>query len=186
MAALVLVGGAILHSAFGLVRNLSRARKIGVPIRVILIDHVNPFWLVCDRAVLSLIRRLPFGLGNNSFTRYNYRGWEVPDRYYTHHELGDAYILVSPGNVWLYIADPDAITDLCKRGKEFPRDTSVTGQLLSPLSPISSKFMAHSVWTEMLDIFGPSISTVRGPDIVALGRPRAHMPASSNTDKCGW
>lgn len=126
-AALLLVSGVVLHALFNLYRNYLQARKIGVPVRIILIDHVNPLWLVCDRAVLSVIRRLPFGLGNNSFTRYNYRGWEVPDRYYTHHELGDAYILVSPSNVWLYIADPDAVTDLYKRGKEFPRDTSVTG-----------------------------------------------------------
>lgn len=130
-AILLLVFGSAFHSGFCLFRNYLAARKIGVPIRIILFDHVNPLWLVCDRPVLSLVKRLPFGLGRNSFTRYNFRGWEVPDRYYSHHEMGDAYILVSPSNIWLYIADPDAITDLLRRGKEFPREVSVTGETLT-------------------------------------------------------
>jgi hypothetical protein len=125
---LLLIAGTVLQSGFLLLRNYIVARKIGVPIRIILFDHVNPLWLVLDRRVLSLVKRLPFGLGNNSFTRYNYRGWEVPDRYYSHHEMGDAYILVSSRNIWLYIADPEAVMDLWRRGKEFPRDVSVTGK----------------------------------------------------------
>lgn len=108
------------------------ARKIGVPIRIIPIDHVNPLWLVVDRRVLSFLKRLPGWLGNNSFTRYNYRGWEVPDRYFSHHELGDAYILVSSKNVWLYLSDPDAVADIARRSKEFDRETSVTGSDQSP------------------------------------------------------
>lgn len=46
--------------------------------------------------------------------------------------MGDAFILVSPGNIWVYIADPDAVTDIWRRGKEFPRDTSVTGMTVVP------------------------------------------------------
>ena len=147
-AILLLILSGALYSGFSLFRNYLAARKIGVPVRIILFDHVNPLWLVCDRAVLSLVKRLPFGLGNNSFTRYNYRGWEVPDRYYSHHEMGDAYILVSPSNTWLYIADPDAVTDMWRRAREFPRDVSVTGEpfhpdcLLHP-SPFSPRPSGH-------------------------------------------
>ncbi|KAH7304170.1 cytochrome P450 [Stachybotrys elegans] len=143
-----IVGGVLLltltsalHTAYGLLRNYRTARKIGVPTRIILFDHVNPLWLVCDRAVLSFVKRLPFGLGDNSFTRYNFRGWEVPDRYYSHRDMGDAYILVSSKNIWLYVADPDTITDIWRRASEFPRDVSVTA---------------------ILNIFGPNISTTQG------------------------
>lgn len=118
---------ATLHYAFCLYRNYLAARKIGVPIRIIPIDHVNPLWLVVDRRVLSALKQLPGWLGNNSFTRYNYRGWEVPDRYFSHRELGDAYVLVSSRNIWLYLSDPDAVTDIARRSKEFDRETSVTG-----------------------------------------------------------
>lgn len=113
---------------FSLARNYLAARKIGLPIRIILIDHTNPLWLLLDRTVLSAVKLLPLSLGNNSFTRYNYRGWEVPDRYFSHHEMGDGFILISPGNIWVYIADPDAVTDIWRRGKEFARDVSVTGE----------------------------------------------------------
>lgn len=117
----------IIYSAFCLWRNYLAARKIGVPIRIILIDHVNPLWLLADRRVLDLVRLLPGRLGNNSFTRYNFRGWEVGDRYFSHHELGDAYILVSPRNTWLYLSDPRAVEEYWHR-KEFIRETSVTGR----------------------------------------------------------
>lgn len=126
-AFLLLLLTSALHYAFCLYRNYLAARKIGVPIRIIPIDHVNPLWLVVDRRVLFALKKLPGWLGDNSFTRYNYRGWEVPDRYFSHHELGDAYILVSSRNVWLYLSDPDAVTDLARRSKEFDRETSVTG-----------------------------------------------------------
>lgn len=115
-----------LRYGFCLYRNYLAVRKIGVPIRIIPIDHVNPLWLVVDRHVVSALRQLPGWLGNNSFTRYNYRGWEVPDRYFSHHELDDAYVLVSSRNIWLYVSDPDAVTDLARRSKEFDRETSVT------------------------------------------------------------
>jgi hypothetical protein len=130
--------GALLYSGVCLFRNYLVARKFGVPVRIILIDHVNPFWLVIDRPVLSLVKCLPFGLGNNSFTRYNYRGWEVPDRYFSHHEMGDAYVLVSPGNIWLYIADPDAVVDTLRRANEFPRETSVTGEFRALKRPTTT------------------------------------------------
>lgn len=119
-------------SGFSLARNYLAARRIGLPIRIILIDHINPFWILLDRTVLSAVKLLPLSLGNNSFIRYNYRGWEVPDRYFSHYEMGDAFILVSPGNIWVYIADPYAVTDIWRRGKKFPRDTSVTGTTVVP------------------------------------------------------
>ncbi|KAH8781212.1 cytochrome P450 [Diaporthe sp. PMI_573] len=150
--------GALLYSGVCLFRNYLVARKLGVPVRIILIDHVNPFWLVIDRRVLSLVKCLPFGLGNNSFTRYNYRGWEVPDRYFSHHEMGDAYVLVSPGNIWLYVADPDAVVDTLRRANEFPRETSVTA---------------------ILDVFGPNISTAQG----AQWQKHRRITASSFNDQ---
>jgi hypothetical protein len=55
-----------------LARNYRAARMIGdVPIRIILIDHLNPIWMLIDREVLVVMRPLPMGLGNNNFTRFN-------------------------------------------------------------------------------------------------------------------
>lgn len=125
-AFLLLILSTIFYSGFCLCRSYVAARKIGVPIRIILVDHNNPLWLVVDRFVLSILKTLPGWLGNNSFTRYNYHGWEVPDRYYSHHEMGGAYIMISSANVWFYFSDPDAVIEFWRR-KEFIRETSVTG-----------------------------------------------------------
>ncbi|XXH03924.1 hypothetical protein Hte_010332 [Hypoxylon texense] len=80
----------IVYSWVCLLLNYLKARKVGVPIRIILISHGNPFWILVDRKVVSFFKKLPFGNGN--FTRYNWRGWEVEDRYRSHLEMGDVYM----------------------------------------------------------------------------------------------
>ncbi|KAF3014750.1 hypothetical protein E8E14_009740 [Neopestalotiopsis sp. 37M] len=112
---------------------------MGVPIRFIPISPLNPFWVLLDNKILPLFRRLPFG--DNSFTRYNWRGWEVADRYRSHTEMGDIWVLVTPFKNWVYINDPAAITSMYKRGADFPRPGFIS---------------------EMLTVFGPNISTAQG------------------------
>ncbi|KAI2631479.1 cytochrome P450 [Hypomontagnella submonticulosa] len=119
--------------------NYSAARTIGAPIRFIPISPLNPFWVLLDRKVLPIFRRLPFG--DNSFTRYNWRGWEIEDRYRSHHEMGDIWVLVTPFKNWVYINDPEALMSVFRRGTEFPRPVFVS---------------------EILNVFGPNISTAEG------------------------
>jgi len=92
----------VIHSIISLARNYFVARQIGLPIRVIPIDHTNPLWLAVDRKVLSYIKRLPGFLGDNSFTRYNFRTWEMHDRLRPHQEMGDAFVIVTPARIWFY------------------------------------------------------------------------------------
>ena len=113
------------YSAFCLLRNYLIARKIGLPTRVIPISHTNPLWMLVDRKILNLVKRLPFG--DNNFTRYNYRAWEIDDRCQSHHELGDAFVLVTPGRNWLYISNPDTLMEVFRRRVDFPRCIELTG-----------------------------------------------------------
>lgn len=122
-----------------LLRNYLVARKIGLPLRVIPIDHVNPLWMLVDTKILSFVKKLPGVLGNNSFTRYNFRTWEMKDRCDSHHEMGDAFIIVTPRRNWLYIANPDVLMDIFRRRSEFPQCIELT---------------------EMLDVFGKNLGTV--------------------------
>ena len=92
----------IVHNGVSLARNYFIACRIGLPIRVIPFDHTNPLWLGLDRKVLSYVRRLPGFLGDNSFTRYNFRAWEMYDRLRPHQEMGDAFIIVTPARIWFY------------------------------------------------------------------------------------
>ncbi|KAI0189453.1 cytochrome P450 [Astrocystis sublimbata] len=140
-ATALLAIGTALWSISQLARNYLIARRIGLPIRVIPISHGNPFWMLVDRRVLALVKRIPL-IGNSSFTRYNSRGWEVADRYYSHAEMGDAFVVVTPGRNWLYVADPEALVDIFRRRTDFPRCLELT---------------------EILNVFGPNIATVDGP-----------------------
>lgn len=137
---LVVVTAFTLHSGICLLQNYLAARKIGVPVRIIPVDHMNPLWFLVSQKVVSLLKRLPFGLADNNMTKYNYLGFELSDRWKSHEEMGDAFILCSPSRNWLYLGDPDVITTMFRRIKDFPHDSSLTA---------------------MLDVFGPNISTVR-------------------------
>jgi len=114
------------YSGFCLYCNYLEARKIGIPIRVIPIDHLNKLWLLVDRQVVFLARKLPWKLGRNNFTHFNYRGWHEHDGIRSHSEMGEAFILVTPSHNWLHLADPDAVINMYRRGKDFPRWVMIT------------------------------------------------------------
>jgi hypothetical protein len=145
-ACLVCVAGVCVQWATCLAQNYLRARQMGLPIKIIPIDHMNPLWAVLDRKIVPLVKLLPFGLGNNSFTRYNFRGFELEDKTRSHDEMGDAFILVSPRYVWVYINDPESVMDCLRRKADFKH-------------PI---FM-----TEMLGIFGSNLSIVSELNLIS-------------------
>ncbi|KAK4187023.1 putative cytochrome P450 [Podospora australis] len=131
----------VINSSISLARNYMIARKIGVPIRVIPIDHTNPLWMTVDRKVLYYVRKLPGFLGDNSFTRYNFRCWEMYDRLRQHQEMGDAFVIVTPARIWFYLSNPEALMDCFRRRTDFPRCVEMT---------------------EILNVFGKNLSTVEG------------------------
>lgn len=129
-----------LYCSACLLRNYQVARKTGLPIRVIPIDHTNALWTLLDRKVISLVQKLPGILGDNSFTRYNFRTWELHDRYKSYHELGDVFIMVTPGRNWLYVASSQIIMEIFQRRTDFPQCIELT---------------------EILNVFGRNVGTVR-------------------------
>ncbi|KAK4202178.1 putative cytochrome P450 E-class, group I [Triangularia verruculosa] len=117
------------HTYLTLLRNYINALKIGVPVRAIPIDQINPFWMIMDKKVLAFLKRyLPF-LRGTSFARFNWRGFEIAERYKPHHELGDVYIVSTTGRNWLYLGDPDLVTEMFKRRNDFPRCSELTKPL---------------------------------------------------------
>ena len=114
-----------ISTCYHLLRNYSSARSMGIPIRVVPISPLNPFWALVDRNIMRFLRRLPFGV--NTFTRYNWRGWEVEDRWRSHREMGDIWVLVTPLKNWVYINDPNTIMSLNRRGGDFDRPAFING-----------------------------------------------------------
>lgn len=136
----LLVAASFLSWVRSLLKNYAAARTIGVPIRVIPFSPFNPFWSLVDRKVVSLLRRLPY-IGENNVTRYNWRGWDLEDRWKCHYQMGDAFVLVTPQYNMLQLNNPDATTNVFKRAIDFPRP----------------------VWVnDVLAVFGSNISTAEG------------------------
>ncbi|KAL1859066.1 hypothetical protein Daus18300_009706 [Diaporthe australafricana] len=136
----LLAAASFLGWARSMLRNYTAARSIGFPIRVIPFSPFNPFWSLVDRKVVSLLRRLPY-VGQSTITRYNWRGWDLEDRWQCHYEMGDAFVLVTAQDNMLQLNDPDATTNVFKRATDFPRP----------------------VWVnDVLAVFGPNISTAEG------------------------
>ncbi|GAM42176.1 hypothetical protein TCE0_043r15906 [Talaromyces pinophilus] len=137
-ACLLLLGTVTVQSSYSLFCNYLVASKIGVRFHVIPISHLNHFWMLVDQRVLRYVKRI---FGESTFTRYNWMGWELNDRYHSHHELGDVFMLVTPGRNWLYIGHPDIVMDIVRRRDDFPRCVELT---------------------QILDVFGPSVGSVEG------------------------
>jgi hypothetical protein len=96
-----------------------------VPLRILAISHGIPFWMIIDRKIISLIKRLPFSRGN--FTRYNWRGWEIQDKCESHLEMGDDYMHVTTGKNWLYVCNPESLMEIFRRRTDFPRPLKLYG-----------------------------------------------------------
>ncbi|TVY12897.1 Secologanin synthase [Lachnellula arida] len=131
--------GWVLYVLYCLALNYKRARKIGLPVVILPIDCGNPLWMSIDTRILPFFKRLPFGFRN--FTRFNYRGWEIKDRYRAHQALGDAFIFVTPGKIWLQVCNAETIADIFARKGDFTRPTEML---------------------EMLNVFGPNLGTTEG------------------------
>ena len=123
---------------------------------------MNILWVISEPLVFGIIDRLPFSLG--SLSRYGRRAWHFQERAELHLELGDAFAIASPGEIFIYVSDPDAIDDIFFRRADFAR----------PLEMY-----------QMLAAFGSNVSTVGWTE---WQRQRKIVAASSNenADKLVW
>ncbi len=126
--ALALLLSFVLYVMHGFRVNYNAARKTGLPLIVLPIDCGSPLWLILDRKIVQVVRRLPFCSG--TFTRFNWRGWEIWDRYRAHQELGDAIIFVTPGKNYLQLCNAEAVSEIFQRRADFLRPPEATGKIL--------------------------------------------------------
>lgn len=132
------VAGWVLYVLYCLAVNYNLARKTGLPLVILPIDSGNPLWMAVDTKILPYFKNLPF---TKNFTRFNYRGWEIHDRFRAHQEIGDAFILVTPGKNWLQLCNAETLIDINARSREFTRPTEMLA---------------------MLNVFGPNLGTTEG------------------------
>ncbi|KAH8427127.1 cytochrome P450 [Aspergillus melleus] len=121
--------------------NYRRASSMGIPLVRIFIDPSNLVWMIVSPHVFRILDLLRIDLGNLS--RYGRRGWNFADRARSHVQYGPVWALISPVDIYVYVADADAAHNICERRLNFLRPSKMYKQL---------------------EIYGPCISTASWKD----------------------
>lgn len=109
----------LIWSLFCMEINVRRARTMGIPLVRVPIDAMNVLWLVLDPLLFGVLDRLPISYG--SFGYYYRRGWHFRDKAESHLKYGPAWAIVTPREIYLHVADPNAINDVFARRADFMR-----------------------------------------------------------------
>lgn len=137
---IALLFGIVAYQLLLLFRNYRIALKTGLPILITPFSIMDPIWILAEKWRLTrLFARLPFGLG--SFIHYSTLAWPFHDRCQQHQRHGPAFMIVSPNDIRLIVADPEATRDIVTRSKHFIKPA----QFFKPF-----------------EIFGPNVDTVNG------------------------
>ncbi|PNS20732.1 hypothetical protein CAC42_2977 [Sphaceloma murrayae] len=108
-----------------LFKNISAAKQSGLPYVITPIYFLNRKWLVQARLWLPLLRKLPpsikglwVDLLDNEWVWLLKR--EPFDRLNS-----NAFLVVAPGKISLFVADPDAISQITTRRNDFPKPVNI-------------------------------------------------------------
>ena len=123
-------------------RNVAAAKQSGIPYVVLPIHTFNRVWLLTHRLWLPFLRRIP---GSSNWIKYrppllnaisndtqtNTSSFLEPEftwreRYKSFERFNsDLFLLVSPGSIGLYVADPEVITQIVTRRNDFPKPIAI-------------------------------------------------------------
>ena len=103
--------------------NYKRAKSIGIPLVRLPIDPLNTLFQVFGSQVWAILDRLPVKAILPRWTTYARRGWFFEDKAETALRLGKTWALVTPGGIYVQLADPEAIYDVVSRRVDFQRPT---------------------------------------------------------------
>lgn len=104
-----------------LAKHISAAKQSGIPYVVLPVYTFNRFWLVTHRLWLPFIDAVP-ALRNATWRQYVVPEFAWAKQYDSFKEMGsDMFMLVSPGANTLFVADPEATTQIATRRADFPK-----------------------------------------------------------------
>jgi hypothetical protein len=111
------------QTAAALFSNYRRVRQMGLPIVISPVDPRGLVWAASYKHLIPLIERLPSKW--RRFTRYAFFGWSFHDRYASQNEMGDAFLLVSPGKNDLFVSEAGAVDMILSSSKDYPKATEL-------------------------------------------------------------
>ncbi|KAB8229432.1 cytochrome P450 [Aspergillus alliaceus] len=142
---LLLLGLSVLaYLAWSLVAmelNYRRASSMEIPLVRLCIDPQNLLWTVIEPHLWPWLDRLPINWGN--FGRYSRRGWFFADKGESHRRFGPIFAIVTPREIYIHVADSEAVHDMFQRRTDFIRPSHMY---------------------KVLEVYGPCISTASWTD----------------------
>jgi hypothetical protein len=97
----------VLSGVFQICQHYVEARKIGLPILIAPFGPMSVIWMLSDSFVTPLIKFLdawcPIPIF--SWIEYTAFGWQFQSRHAIHLKHGPAFLIVSPGETQLHVAD---------------------------------------------------------------------------------
>ena len=103
--------------------NYRRASSMGIPLIRLPVDPMNIPWMTFESHLWQILDRLPFDWG--TFGRYSRRGWYFKDKAESHLRYGKVFALVTPRDIYVHVADPEAVHDIFTRRADFIRPTKM-------------------------------------------------------------
>ncbi|KAL8783454.1 MAG: hypothetical protein Q9195_009383 [Heterodermia aff. obscurata] len=122
-----------------------------IPLVRLPIDPLNIFWIILEPSIWRVLDRLPLDWG--TFGRFSRRGWQFEAKADAHLLYGPIWALVTPCDIYVNVADPDAIGDIFDRRADF----------LRPTAPFNESVMKF-VWNETLKQSREMVSSWTGND----------------------
>ena len=113
----------LLKHCNALYANYRRACGTGLPIVICPIDPKGLIWMLGYRRLIPFIEKLPSSW--RRFTRYSYVGWTFDDKYASQKELGEAFLLATPGENELFVNDAGVIDAILSSPKDYPKPTAL-------------------------------------------------------------
>lgn len=162
-------------------RNLSRAKKSGIPYVVVPLYYFKPWWLFGHPLYLPVLAKLPrkwtqwvdyclpdfaYHIGPKVFERFGH----------------ETFLTVSPGGITMQTADAAVISQITTRRNDFPKPTPIYRSLdiygknvvstegaiwrqhRKATSPPFTEKNNHLVWSESLELASEMLGSWLGPD----------------------
>lgn len=108
----------VISNIHGLIKNYLIARKCGFPVRITPINPDNFFWIITQRLWDILGRKYCPGFLFR-IIQPNVYGWEAKDSDAYHRRYGSTFLLVTPGDIECWVADPEVVYSVLLRRKDF-------------------------------------------------------------------
>lgn len=158
----MVIGAAVV---FFVVRYLSAfytsyklAKSIGVPVLIAPVSDHTPAWKATQEFLIPWINMLPGSLGR--WPRYTRSAWNYYDKSKLHEEVGDIFVVCSPGFLDLRIADAAVSDHVLSKRKEFLKPIGILG--MSSIE-VPCQFSTNTATGE-LTVFGESVASVEHED----------------------